>query len=97
MDRVKKAKGKHLLQYFDYKIDSTKFDLVVAVHPDGATDHAILSDLPGIIVPCCPIPSAVKWEFKKDGWIKHLKSLTSRTVTEKQLPFRGANIALIIR
>lgn len=77
---------------------AAEFDLVVAMHPDAATDVALAGaiecDIPYAVVPCCPIPTV--WDFEKGSdwdWIKHLVERSGAII--EQLPMAGANLALV--
>lgn len=95
-ERVKK--GIYIPRKFNYKLHSKDFDLIIALHPDEATDHAVFTHLPGLIVPCCIKPSVVsfnkKYTFK--NWLDHLSSLIIRNYEVKKLGFDGRNTGLII-
>ncbi len=78
------------------------FDLVLAMHPDEGTDHAILyaakHRVPFLVCPCCILPSAsLFWDRKNfAGWVAHLTALASQThaVEEVLLPIAGKNLVL---
>lgn len=100
------AKGRNGYRYGLFTRDfSEMFDLVVAMHPDDATDHAILyavdHGIPWIVCPCCVRPSASL--TYKDGrndywrWVDHLRRLGGgpQKVETLTLPMRGRNVVLI--
>jgi hypothetical protein len=71
---------KHFLRLFDYrKVEG--YDLVVAMHPDGGTDHAVLyaskHQVPAVICPCCILPTAAPFQQRhtKEQWKRHLVQL----------------------
>ena len=105
MDKNRRAAKKqtHLAYkygYFNYKIQEA-FDLVVAMHPDEATDHAILyavgHRIPAFVCPCCVKPDATVFfgqhDFKR--WVIHLKGLArGMEVQELYLKMSGKNLVL---
>ena len=99
--RKKAARGERLVRIDRLKkpieeIDLNPFDLVVAMHPDKATEptlrKAIEYDLDFAIVPCCVYPMDGKRRSSEE-WILYLISLGSGIRTA-QLPISGANIVL---
>ena len=102
------ARGRRGYQYghFDHRT-APAYDAVVAMHPDGGTDEAIVyageRRVPAIICPCCAIPSATGfWAGKSDyeDWMLHLTLLAEHhglQVTETTLPMQGRNRVLILR
>ncbi len=78
------------------EIDLSPFDLVVAMHPDKATEptlrKAIEYDLDFAIVPCCVYPMDGKRRSSEE-WIFYLASLGSGIRTG-HLPISGANTVL---
>ncbi len=99
------AKGrKH--QRYEWFTAATEpgFDLIVAMHPDEGTDHAILYAAkhrkPCIVCPCCVKPHGAAYHGPRyfDPWVRHLKGLAEThglSVSEAQLPMRGRNLVLI--
>jgi hypothetical protein len=90
-------------QLFLHTIEE-KFDAIVAMHPDGGTDHAILyaskHKIPFFVCPCCIIPSATKFSGPSNShsWINHLIRLAERykvDVQEIQLKMQGCNMVLM--
>lgn len=71
----------HFLKLFDYRQVPGHYGLVVAMHPDEGTDHAILyaarHNVPALVCPCCIKPSAVEYrgERTKAQWCQHLARL----------------------
>ncbi len=68
---------------FDYRTEPGKYDLLVGMHPDAATDHIIMFSgfrrVPAIICPCCVMPSASRYGGRRGyypDWLSHLKSLS---------------------
>jgi hypothetical protein len=77
-------------------IDLEPFDLIAALHPDQATEHAIRAAIRleknFAVVPCCVFPiDGIKRSQEK--WVEHLMSL-SDDIQEAQLPIEGANRVL---
>jgi len=77
-------------------IDVGRFDLIVAMHPDEATEPAmraaIASNVDFAIVPCCPFPLEGKKRFGKQ-WIRHLASLAP-DIRSTRLDISGPNTCL---
>ena len=78
------------------KTDLEPFDLIVALHPDEATEHtmrvAIRLEKNFAVVPCCVFPiDGVKRSEEK--WVEHLMSL-SDDIQMAKLPIGGANRVL---
>lgn len=73
-----------------------RFDLIVAMHPDQATEPAIRAaiehDLDFAVVPCCPFPLEGRKSFGKE-WIRHLASL-SPGIRTTRLDFAGPSTCL---
>ena len=99
------AKGRSGYKYGLFTRDEpAQFDLVVAMHPDDATDHAILyavdHSIPWFVCPCCVRPAAVPCKSGRNDywrWIDHLRTIgggqgTVETIT---LPMKGRNVALM--
>lgn len=91
--------------YFDERIED-EFNLLVAMHPDEATDVTIVEaskrNLPFVICPCCVRPRAKMYNgpHKYNAWMKHLKSFAESLgyeVTETRLKMGGKNVVLIGR
>jgi hypothetical protein len=80
-------------------VDLREFDLVVALHPDQATEPTILGCLASgvdfAIVPCCVFPID-QTRYTQEGWVNYLVSLAPGTRCV-QLPIRGANTAIFSR
>jgi hypothetical protein len=101
---AKNRRGYHY-GYFNWQTEQ-EYDAVVAMHPDEATDHAILyagkNRVPAIVCPCCTKPDAtVYWgEHSYGAWLKYLKKLAVENnleVTETVLPMVGRNVVYILR
>ena len=77
-------------------VDLRPFDLIVALHPDEATEHAVYAaikhDKDFAIVPCCVFPIDGIKRSERD-WCEHLASL-STDIMKTRLPIYGANIVL---
>jgi len=84
---------------------SEKYDAVLAMHPDDATDHVILyaatHHIPALVCPCCTRPSAVQYEGNTDypSWVEHLMWLAwehGASIRKTFLPMGGASSVLMI-
>lgn len=103
--RMAKARPMYRYGYFDHR-SAPDYDAVVAMHPDEATDHAILyagdRRVPAIICPCCAKPSAAAYWGANcfRAWMDHLVALARREqlhVTLAELRMVGRNQVLILR
>lgn len=79
--------------------DLQEFDLVLALHPDQATEPAVRAAIKHgksfAVVPCCVFPiDGVK--RSREEWLKHLSSLAPDVATAT-LPMDGANVVLYWR
>lgn len=79
--------------------DLAAFDLVVALHPDEATEptirRAVALQKPFAVVPCCVMPTdGIQRTF--DEWLSYLASLAP-DCTRHGLAMAGANVAIIWR
>lgn len=92
--------------HFLYDKAPRDYDLVVGMHPDGATDHIIKyaarHRVPFIVCPCCIVPSAAAfWGRHTFGdWNMHLTKLARDggfAVEQFVLPMHGRNIVLVGR
>jgi len=90
-------------QYFSSEIKD-RFDLLIGMHPDEATDviivEAIKRNIPFAIVPCCVKPSAVVYwgQHCTKDWLIHLKSIAisgGYIIEETMLKINGKNTVLI--
>jgi hypothetical protein len=77
-------------------VDLSSFDLVVALHPDEATEPALRAaiayNLSFAIVPCCVHPlDGIKRSSRE--WLDYLACVTSDIQIAK-LPISGANVVL---
>jgi hypothetical protein len=77
-------------------VDLGAFDLVVALHPDEATEPALRAALSSgvdfAIVPCCVFPlDGIK--RSRQAWVSYLASLAPGIQTTK-LAISGANVVL---
>jgi hypothetical protein len=79
-----------------------RFDIIIGMHPDEATDHIILyavrNRIPFIVCPCCVKPSASQFNqnYKFWNWVAHLENLAKGFTIKKQLlPIGGKNLVLI--
>ena len=82
-----------------------RYDAIVAMHPDEATDHAILyaakHQIPALICPCCVRPSARLFlePYKYHHWCRHLASLATQAglkVAWTTLPINGRRDVMIL-
>jgi hypothetical protein len=104
MDKNRKAAKKQSKDYkYGYFSHTTheRFDCVCAMHPDEATDHAILyavtHKVPAFVCPCCIKPDAVLFNqnHKFNNWVDHLKKLAKgMDVQELYLRMSGRNLVL---
>jgi hypothetical protein len=107
--RVKNIKYNH--RFFNSNIIN-HYDLLVGMHPDGATDliieQAWVRKIPFAIVPCCIYPRKFKFEkniskiklSNLDLWLEHLIILSQSlnfVSSIHELKINGRNIALIGR
>lgn len=81
------------------EVDLRGFDLIVALHPDEATEHAVRSAIAlgkdFAVVPCCSFPiDGVR--RSTENWREYLASLSPDIVTTT-LPVDGANTLLYRR
>lgn len=98
------ARGhKQSVRFFDYRKEKGH-NLVVAMHPDEGTDHAVMyakqHNCQAFICPCCVRPSAVDRGHNgrsKFEWRRHLQELVSEMRTEwVTLPIQGDADVLMI-
>ena len=80
-------------------MDLRAFDLIVALHPDEATEHVVRAAIAlgkdFAVVPCCSFPiDGVR--RSTESWREYLASLSSEIVTTR-LPVDGANTVLYRR
>ena len=78
------------------QVDLRSFDLIVALHPDEATEHVIRAAIEHgkdfAVVPCCVFPmDGVK--RNKEEWKEYLISLSPDIMTTS-LPIQGDNVVL---
>jgi hypothetical protein len=104
-NRVKILPG---LQYRHQLFNCEKIypvDLLVAMHPDQATDHvvqySVKHKLPFVICPCCIKPSAVTFNQNRRyaAWIDHLVELARNThdIELTRIRIRGKQDVLVGR
>jgi hypothetical protein len=104
--RGRTSYNRHGHRYGWFTVDiPTRYDAVVAMHPDEATDHCILyaarHRLSALISPCCVKPSAVGfWHAHTYAlWCAHLERLAHQhqmTVTWTTMPINGRNDVMIL-
>ena len=91
--------------YFDYRTKEC-YDAVLAMHPDEATDHAILyaakHHVPALICPCCIKPSAQPYwgQHTYGAWVEYLAQTATQAnlnVQETKLKMNGRSIVLILK
>ena len=101
--RVSDQKIRFSYRYFNEQIKE-KFDLLVGLHPDEATDVIIMEAakrrIPFVLCPCCVKPSAVTYwgSHKFTAWVNHLKKLARSNgfrIEERWLKMDGKNYVLI--
>lgn len=90
--------------YFDYRSAPRGYDLVVAMHPDQATDHvisyAVKHRIPFAVCPCCRLPSAHPFDGdSQEAWLTHLTAIAQLThdVERLDLSMSGRSVVLIGR
>ena len=96
--RKKHVGGNRRYQWFNYRTQE-KLDAIIAMHPDEATDHAVMYSVihkvPAFICPCCVKPDAVTyWDGHCDflKWCKHLEKIAKgREITWHKLKINGRN------
>lgn len=103
--RKRNAKNRGIYKYGYFTKDcKEKYDLVIGMHPDEATDHIIMfcvkNKVPFVICPCCVKPSAIQYNGSSDfdSWVKHLEHLASDfSISHHYLKITGKNLVLIGR
>lgn len=86
--------------------DGKRFDLLVGLHPDEATDLIIYTagkwKVPFIVCPCCPKPNVTnvseKVSLNYNGWVRHLETFAQRCgfyTRKRKIDIDGKNIVLI--
>jgi hypothetical protein len=106
--RGRQAKGRpgYRHQLFTFEQADRNYDLVVALHPDQATDHAIcyaaMRRVPCVVCPCCVTPSAVPYDGRRthEAWNAHLITLAlarRMRVLTLALPIRGRAFVIVAR
>lgn len=95
----------HRYGYFTHTTPA-RYDALVAMHPDEATDHCVLfaghHQIPALLCPCCVRPSAVGYWGKASYhlWCAHLEQLAHRarlSVRWTTLPINGRRDVMILR
>ena len=90
--------------YFNWECKE-KYDAVVAMHPDEATDHAVLYAIkhrvPALICPCCVKNDAAPYRDRPmfKNWVAHLERLAVKgmmNVCKVMLAMKGKNLVLIL-
>ena len=100
VDSFDKRNGKSGLFHWDQA--PGKYQAIVGLHADQATDHAVLFALkhriPFLIVPCCIKPSATTYKPKSyHKWLEYLTCIGesgNMRVAQSHLSIRGCNIVL---
>ena len=104
--RKRCASGRNGYRYgwFDHR-NAPQYDAVVAMHPDEATDEAVVyassRGTRAVVCPCCVKPSAtVYWgDGNYKDWCSHLESIAKRngaSVQWAQLPINGRNLVMLV-
>lgn len=84
--------------------EGARYDLVVGMHPDEGTDHAVLyatrNRVPFVLCPCCVKPHAAPLRGARDfrSWVAHLTRLANdggHRVEQALLPMRGMGTVLV--
>ena len=95
----------HRYGYFTHTT-AARYDALLAMHPDEASDHAILyaghHQIPALLCPCCVRPSAIGfWKAAQYHlWCAHLEQLARDAqlhVTWTTLPIYGRRDVMILR
>jgi hypothetical protein len=93
-NRANPARRHYRFGYFGEGIDEP-YDLVVAMHPDEATDVAMKwarsRGVPYAVVPCCEKPTV--WRFDGGDWLAHLLRHAPEARTTA-LPMGGKNVVI---
>ncbi|MFA5049163.1 MAG: hypothetical protein WC516_09125 [Patescibacteria group bacterium] len=102
-DKIKRnIKGRNIYKYgyFSHTCKE-KYDLVIGLHPDEATDHIILycvkNNVPFVVCPCCVKPLAIQYKgnLQFESWIKHLEHLADGFfISYHYLRIKGKNLVL---
>lgn len=104
--RKRNAKTRRGYRYgwFDYRSAPRDYDLVVAMHPDEATDQVIAyaakHGKPFVVCPCCIKPTASTfWEQHcYAAWLDHLERFATEdglAVERVALPMDGRKVCLV--
>jgi hypothetical protein len=95
------SREKHFRKYFT--LDSLKkdqYDLIVGMHPDGASEIIVSAPIDFIIVPCCAIPTLSIYN-QTIGWNTHLYQLAQKIKYKElrwlKLDITGPNKVLLCR
>lgn len=102
--KLAKARPGQRYQLFDYRSAPRDYDVVIAMHPDEGTDHAIMyavkHRVPFLVCPCCIKPSAsTYWGDGTDyrQWNRHLADIARNGkmhVEEFTIPITGRAVVL---
>lgn len=103
--RNQRCKGIELFGLFDWEKvvrQNKKYDAVIGMHPDQATDHIILyavaRKIPFLVCPCCIKPSATTYKPNSyHKWVEYLTCIAesgNMRVAQSYLSIRGCNIVL---
>lgn len=106
-DRRPRCAGGRGYRYglFQWDTAPRSYGAVVAMHPDGGTDHAIVyaaeRGVVGLICPCCVCPSAETYwgRHAYHAWCDHLETLAIRRgamVEWRTLPISGRNRVMVV-
>jgi hypothetical protein len=100
--RHSRPRGSFQNHYFNFRSAPRIYELVVALHPDEGTDHAIgyavMRRIPFVVCPCCVKPDAFPYSGNQyEGWLRHLTEiahLSNFRTTVTSLPMAGRNIVI---
>lgn len=104
--RKRYASGRAGYRYgwFDYE-KAPRYDAVVAMHPDEATDQVVLyatkHRIPALVCPCCVKPQAVPYwgDHNYRDWCSHLTKLATNAgahVQWTELPIVGRSAVMMV-
>ncbi len=95
--KIKNNNVSKIKKYYNDEIDISDYDLIVGLHPDGATEYivknAIQNNKRFAVIPCCVFPINKKLKFNYHQWINHLQQY-SPNINRWQLYMQGCNIVL---
>jgi hypothetical protein len=102
---LRRRKVNYRYQLFKWD-EKKRYDLIIGMHPDEATDHMILyaakHKITAIICPCCIKPSATFYNgpHKYPLWLEYLKKLAVTNglfVKEYNMSINGRRTVIVLR